>query len=205
MIMTHYVQSIMQDMQGKVISMLKNNGSFPPILIIISESLTHINLNYLYSLFENIQDISYGEWKNGLHIATFFLHIRDRHESELQKELSKYIAIHHSPLAIGLIGLANYNVVKYDEYEKLKAGTFHLNPDAIQVLYTCFYIKDNKNDFIQTSPLFITEHRPEINKDFDFGLSDEIPLERTVSILPTPWSIDSSDITDKDNRNPFYA
>lgn len=201
MITTLYVNRIMSEMQTTAKRIIEKDGFVSPMLIVISDS--HINFSYLYSIYENIMDINYSEWLNGLKITTFFLHIRDKNDSDLNISLSKYIATNYSPLAIGSIGQAYYKVMNYDEYDKLKAGSLNVDPDSIRVLSTRFYIKDNKNNFSQVSPFFITEdsHKSE----FDFGLNNEVTKTRTVIILTTPWSISSSNIIDEENKNPYFV
>jgi hypothetical protein len=197
----------MDNMQNASIQIMEKEGSLVSMLIIVSES--SINFNYLYSLYENIIDIYYNEWLTGLKISIFSLAQKDKHDTELLNSLSEYIATNHSPLAIGYIGMAYYKVVDKAEFYKVEGRTLNLDPESVRVLLTRFYLKDNKNIFVQTNPFFIEKDSPEEdlhNSKFDFGLNEDINKKKyTVNLLPTPWSIIESNNFDDDNKNPYFA
>jgi hypothetical protein len=207
MIMTLCVNRLMDNMQNASIQLMEKTGSSVPVLIIVSDS--SINFNYLYPLYENIIDIYYSEWLTGLKISVFSLSLKDKHDTKLLNSLSEYIATNHSPLAIGYIGMAYYKVVDKAGLYNVEGRTLNLDPESVRVLLTRFYLKDNKNIFVQTNPFFIEKYSPEEdlhNSKFDFGLNEDINKKKyTVNLLPTPWSIIESNNFDDDNKNPYFA
>lgn len=202
-ITSYTVSTIMNEMQKKAVQYIKEDGYVSPMLIVITNPHTTSHFNHLFHKFENIIDIEYIEWQNGLSIAIFYLYMRSRKDDDLQVVLSKHIATEYSTLAMGFIGQGFAKNMEDEDFIRLADGDLNLDPETIRLLLNRFFIKDNKNTYMQMIPFYVKEEKVKKEKTYDFGFDDQDQISYIVSIIPFPWSINTPSFITKNILDPY--